>query len=130
MINNVHICGRDPKLADSDPLVEAHLYGVVDVQLSIVLKPGMESETQESPFISFPRRRQHSLCEVQKRLLQLRLVREIHPHQADLLGDKEPVGAVVGVHHSQRVLKSVSKFLQAQLEATFCICGNSSQVFV
>uniref|UniRef100_A0A3Q3EBJ7 Uncharacterized protein n=1 Tax=Labrus bergylta TaxID=56723 RepID=A0A3Q3EBJ7_9LABR len=48
--------------------------------------------------------------------LQSGPIRQVSPHQADLLGHKEAVRAVVGVHHGEGVLQPVGDFLQTELK--------------
>lgn len=90
----------------------------------------MEDNAQKPSLISFPRRGEHSLADVQEWLFEPGSIREVGPHQADLLGDEEAVGAVVGVHHGHGVAQPVGHLPQAELQAALGVSRHQPQVLV
>lgn len=90
----------------------------------------MEDNTQKPSLISFPGRGEHSFSDVQEWLLEPGPIREVGPHQAELLCDEEPVCAVVGVHHGHGIAQPVGHLRQAELQAALCISCHQPQVLV
>ena len=128
MVHQVHVVGRHAELTDADPLVEAHLHRVVHIQLPVEPVLGVKGQAQEAPLVPLPRGREHGLGDVQEGHLQPGAVGEVSPHQAQLLGHKEAVRAVVGVHHGQRVAQAVGHLFQTQVQAALAVRVHAAQV--
>lgn len=90
----------------------------------------MEDNTQKPSLISFPRLGKHSFRNVQKWLFEPGSIGEVGPHQADLLRDEEPVGAVVGVHHGHGIAQPVGHLHEAELQTALRVGCDQPQVLV
>lgn len=84
----------------------------------------MEDNTEKPSLVSFPGWGKHSFTDVQKRLFEPGSIGEVGPHQANLLRDEEPVGAIVGVHHRNGIAQPVGDLHEAELETALGVSGD------
>lgn len=130
MVQGIHVSRRNSELTDSDSLFITNFNWIVDVDFAIKLEFRVEDNTQKPSLISFPRWGKHSFTDVQEWLFQPGSIREVGPHQANLLCDEEPVCAIVGVHHGHRIAQPVGHLHEAQLETALGIGRHQPQVLV
>lgn len=74
--------------------------------------PRVQGYAEEPPLVSGPWRCEHSAGEVEERTVDPGAVWQIHPHIAQLLRHKEPVGSIVCVDHGHRVTEPIGNLLQ------------------
>lgn len=90
----------------------------------------MKSQPQESSLIPSPRCGQHHALEVQEGLLQATAIREVDPHHAYLLSNKEAMGAVPSMDHGHGVPQPIGYLGQAELQAALVVLSYHAQVAV
>ncbi|KAL0609408.1 hypothetical protein AAY473_021696 [Plecturocebus cupreus] len=111
-------------------LVDLARARIINVELAVVVEFGMKSQPQEASLIPDPRGGQHNVLEVQKGLLQATAIRQVDPHHAYLLGNKEAMGAVPCMDHGDGVPQPVGHLAQAELQAAPGILGHHAQLAV